>query len=271
MKNLFLETVKRFTFSLFDTQITRRKMRIVINLTLIPEPRNYNSYMKKTLVLLTALGICAAAQLHAATIDIKNFGFENGTGFNVATDGFPTTSSFQGQSGNTGNTRVRNDLFTGTKEGNNIFELTPDVALNSPPETGFLFTGSLGTFAADTTYTLTVGLGADPQDRTTFIGLATGTTLPSLAGQTSVNSLTLSNTALVDFTFVLDTAVTTGVVGQDIRVFLGQTTTANSQFSRSSFFDNVRLDGTANAVPEPSSMILLDLAAAGLLVRRCRV
>jgi len=171
---------------------------------------------------------------------ILNHSFETASGYNSATPGFPSSSSWEGQTTTAGNTQVLTGNFTG-KHLNNYFALGVEVGASGLVADGHLYSGSLGTFAANTTYTLTVGMAVQSDNRSSFIGLATGSTMPSLVGRFIANSNTMSPTEFADYTYVLNTAVTPSVVGQNIRIFLGQTTNTSSRYGRSTFFDNVRL------------------------------
>lgn len=139
-----------------------------------------------------------------------------------------------------------------------------------------LFSASLGSYQANTEYTLTVGI-ANTHDWNSSdamkasIGLATGTDLASIL---QVNEWSLRNDGSVgdyipynqfaDKSFSYTTAAAGGPIGQNLHVVLRFTHDAD--WFKNVIFDNVRLDATS--VPEPTSLAAFLTGATVLLARR---
>ena len=154
---------------------------------------------------------------------------------------------------------------------------SPSAATGSPPtETGYQFSGNLGTFQPNTTYTLTVGLSHsydwNPSDAMKAgIGFATGTTagtvvasqLYSMRNDGTSGDLVTYN-QFTDKTFTLTTGPADAIIGQPLRVAL--VFEHAGQYFRGARFDNVRLDATV--VPEPTMVGVL--AAGSILALRRR-
>lgn len=127
---------------------------------------------------------------------------------------------------------------------------TPPV----PSTSAYLRTTSdLGTFAADTTYNLTLALyTAGPTGSISF-----GPAI--FNGNTAVVQNLISDDNLssgfTDYTVTLNTTDVPSVVGQPITV--GAVFSTAFPYGRALFVDNVRLDAVANAIPEPASLSLL--------------
>lgn len=225
--------------------------------------------MQKALV---ALVLASASAAVAAPIAIPNASFDdNAAGYwgapewATAGDGGPVQEILAGSMAG--------------KHGTNYLQLSLEGGADgSPPtETGYQFSGDLGTFQPNTTYTLTVamchGYGWNPSDLMKGgIGFATGTTPASIVGSQlysmrSDGSLGdyITVDSFTDKTFILTTGNSDPFLGQPIRVAL--VLEHGGQYFRGVRFDNVRLDATA--VPEPAVLGLLSSACL-LVLRRYR-
>lgn len=114
------------------------------------------------------------------------------------------------------------------------------------PDSTCQYSLPLGTFAADTIYTLSV---LEPTsdafaDRSSVIAPGSGITLASAAASAVTHWSSLSEAEFTDVSLLVNTATRPALVRQDIGIFLGQTTTG-SPFGRTAIFDNVRLDATS--------------------------
>jgi len=134
---------------------------------------------------------------------------------------------------------------------------------------------SLGTFAPNTTYTLTTGATLDGPSNQQFVGLGLwDAALTTHAATNSDNSAFYTipyadRNIMSDFSMTVDTSAHPELVGQDMYISLMYYTTYGGG-ARNAYFDNVRLDATPNAVPEPASLGLLGLGALSLLRRRTK-
>lgn len=223
----------------------------------------------RLLVRTIAVLIAAAATSRAAFVNIVNPGFESDTGLVTAgatwSDNTPTGWLDPDNPGTNANSNFLENIGGFASEG--IVHLGFDAA-----ENGIIYQDLSTAWAANTKYTLTVGVG-----RRAGFGAGLG-----LFGLTSTNDgVIVSNDpfataafsqvvdtgafALTDNTFA-DTSVsfTTGAVAPsgNIRLFVKQTDGVSRIH-----VDNFRLDATP--VPEPSSTAVLALGV-GLLIRRRR-
>jgi hypothetical protein len=135
-----------------------------------------------------------------------------------------------------------------------------------------LVSGNLGTFSADTLYTLTASVGFAYAFDDLDVGLALGTGAPGLADvfpspPLSAFAYELSNgsnfvaDALQIYTVSLDTAAFPDLVGQSINASL--IFHSEDTYGRAALFDNVSLSSDSDA-PEPNTMLLL--ATAGMAI-----
>ena len=220
---------------------------------------------------LIATATFVAAPALAAPVTVPNFSFEDdvtadgGTNYNTTT-GFTLSGSAPGAlvsstvDPTTNKTGQNGDqygvIYIDNNDGN---PATPNDGA------GRLTSGILTTFAANTVYTLTVGVSADPT-----AGLNLGAAILANGGivsATSVSSTTLSADSFSDVIVTFDTGANPGVVGQNLTV--GLTTDSTFSFGRNVLFDNVRLDATAAVVvPEPATFGLLALGLTAVAARR---
>ena len=178
-----------------------------------------------------------------------------------------------------------------------------EVSIAGDADAGTSFIGgisskaSLGTYAANTVYTLTFDVGSKDgswwnswqgDSRLLSAGLGIFTSSSTAATPVALDTTDLqapdgdgpSYTQLpgivVDnshayqgwkrFTVTLDTAVDASAVGQDISVILGWN--QNDNYLKQIVFDNVSLD--ASGVPEPASLVLAAFSGISMLLMRRR-
>lgn len=218
-------------------------------------------------VLAAAVLACASFGL-AAAISIPNSSFEAATGFGGTYGGEPSSWNHGETLGNAGAGTylqvVNNSAFSG-KDLNNYLYINADGGPGdgAGTTTNFIWTDSLGTYAADTVYTLTVALATAANytsNRSVILSLqADGTTVQS----TTKLFTDLSDTQFQDFSVVLDSQVMPSVIGKNISVLITDSVT-DERLGKSLAVDDVRLD--ASPVPEPSGLGLL--GAFGLLALR---
>jgi hypothetical protein len=135
-----------------------------------------------------------------------------------------------------------------------------------------LTTGTLAAVADNTTYTLTVALGnskvANPFEFTYLDLLVNGVAVATA----TVGRAAIANDTFTDFSVSFITGTGDVLTGGNLAIRLRA---SESQFFVTGFsdFDNVRLDANVSQptpVPEPSTIALLSLGAAGLAARRKR-
>jgi len=232
---------------------------------------------KFMLVCATAacLGAYSSTPAHAAVITINNYSFENATGYWAESS---PVSSWQHNGSNLttgGSYNISVGLIgsiTGG-DGSNMLSVHADPGgTGTVTGTAWVGSNSLGTYAANTVYSLTVAV-ATPQTYATtlssIIALGTDGTNPgsALASKTT-NFGSLSNSAFQDITLTLDTSVITSAVGQNIVVLLEQNVTTGSYYGKDVLYDNVRLNTAA--VPEPTTWALLAFSLTSVVVFRRR-
>ena len=239
---------------------------------------------KFMLVCATAacLGAYSTTPAQAAVITINNSSFENATGYWAESAALPvspyTPSSWQHNGSNltTGGSYNINVGLIGSitgGNGSNMLAVHADP-LGTGTVTGTVWCGtvSLGKYAADTVYTLTVAVATGTKWATlmnSIIALGTDGTNPgsALASKTT-NFGSLSETAFTNITLTLDTSVVTSAVGQDIVVLLETNATLGSTNGKDTFYDNVQLN--TSAVPEPATWALLAFSLTSVVVFRRR-
>jgi len=222
--------------------------------------------------------VCLAVQAsQAAPITIDNHSFENATGY-WAESTAPSSwlRQYQNISGKVADQSYAADITNSTaenKDGNNYLNLFiyAGATPSSNTVTAWVESVSLGTYQANTVYTLTVAQTANSNvtHRQGIIALVAGGNIAASTG-TPFNLLNTTGLAsgiiFQDKQVVLDTSVTPAVVGQSISVRLLHEAGPGSQGYRHAYFDNVRLD--ASPIPEPATLGLMAIGGLMMLPRR---
>ncbi|MHB1156900.1 MAG: hypothetical protein ACYC26_08685 [Phycisphaerales bacterium] len=188
---------------------------------------------------------------------ILNWSFENATGYRAETTApsswLYSLTNLTDSSGSTAGDgyveQVKNDAVP-NKHGNNYLYLSLEVGptpISGKTVTAWVSTDSLGIYAPNTLYTLTVAQTASTNvtNRKGIIALASD---GIIAASTATPFNELNSTGLPagqifqDKQVVLDTTVETALVGQSISVQLLQTATDGAQYGKGAIFDSVRLD-----------------------------
>jgi hypothetical protein len=225
----------------------------------------------------------------AATIPIANNSFENGVGYGAPSDGPSSDWAPSGSYFSSGGATVQGvDVVaattigaSGSFTGNNVlsmgvnsqFEPTANGTPSLADGYGGIGTDSLGTYTANTTYTLTAALGGDGSaDWANVIGLSAGfagyASIANQVGNTTVNSGTLNHN-FVNYSYTVDTATDPSIVGEDIGAFLAVESLVGSTYAHSEFFDNFVLTAASDPTPEPAALsAMLVIGSVGLLRRR---
>ena len=229
---------------------------------------------RTTLALFAISFLGLAESAYAAPLTITNFSFEQSPGYNSYPGWTVTRVQGTGWTGfGSDNDRTFNTNFSGQTGGNALQLLVNNGAVvGTSPSTTNITTGALGTYAANTTYTFTVSLGADNRastlaGRISLLGDSSAVAATSSLATSSFNAAS----TFQDLTLTFTTGSSGGFVGQSIYAQLG--TDSSHQYSRAVYFDNVRLDATSAAIPEPSTAALLVGMGAlgfGLVRRRCK-
>lgn len=230
--------------------------------------------------LFAAAIVAPAATVRAAAVTLVNAGFES----QAVADGVHSTN-IPGWNIVTGNTLVTdavstynpiNSNYTGATAGappapaggTNVLDLTASGLVSA---TGIVTQQTNVSLTGDTTYTLTVAVGNPLSD-----DLYHGYTISLTAGVTVLNFVTANTTP--DGTFqdvtltytpnLLDPVVASLITQQQkltISLASGALNVATLLGTSTVNFDNVRLDASPAAVPEPSTVqaVLAGLAALG--------
>ncbi len=128
---------------------------------------------------------------------------------------------------------------------------------------------SLGTFAANSQYTLTVALGA-PNDNALsskaigFQLLANGVVVASFVAPTTGPGALVQGNGMSDFSLTYSTVGQPQIVGQNITVALVYTYTG--QYGRDAYFDNVRLTQAQAGATQAPTTTALSISPTGTLV-----
>jgi hypothetical protein len=246
---------------------------------------------------LSDLNVSGHIGSSTATIPINNASFENAAGYwksEVAPSSWGGGTSADREervlsgtgtpaASNIGVAAVNNSsmnpnvVLTSGYDGANVLQIPGDPATSGVASTYSFLTDvgtvALGTYAANTTYTLTVALGASPIDtqhnmRSDVIALAassngfasgTGGKFANWASVVASNSVAWNSTNfpkdpntgkadLYDYTVTLDTGADPSVVGESIGVLLGQLVGTGATYNANGYFDNVRLISQPDAL-----------------------
>ena len=221
---------------------------------------NLRSLIYRNLLPIVALLLLSPLAVNAALIDVPNASFEasssamqtstnvniaSGWIFNVKGGSAFGTSSIASNFTSAGAASGSDYAFI-----NNDFPNVTDTITSA---------ASLGTIAADTTFTLTVAIGNrngtglyDDPGNISFSLLANGV---AFATQT-VNNGTIPNGTFEDFTLTYTTPSSSAIIGENLTIQMATLPEQSGAYQPA--FDNVTLDETTiSAVPEPAISLLL--------------
>jgi hypothetical protein len=215
---------------------------------------------------VACLGAYSITPAQAAVITILNYSFENATGY-WAEANAPSSWTGAGSNLTAGGSWNASVGLIGSitgGDGSNMLNVHVDTGTDKTVSgSGWVYTNSLGTYAANTVYSLTVAVASNSNyDHllNSIIALGSDGTTPGSAWASTT-------TAFQDITLTLDTSVVTSAVGKSIVVLLEHNATAGTQNGQNLFYDNVRL---TSAVPEPATWALLAFSLTSVMVFRRR-
>lgn len=234
--------------------------------------------------VMGGLVFLVAQASQAAPITIQNASFENaaGSGHSGAeatspSSWLPENTSHRSDPAIPYAVSVETAAYAG-KDGNNYLVLkvvpTPSPVAPSTTQSAWVPSVSLGTYLANTVYTLTVAqtsVSSQSQSYGVIAMLADGVIAQSTATSFSVLNAAYGNPAGIvfhDYSVTLDTAVDTSVVGKSISVRLMWLGQPGAQYIQYAYFDNVRLDAVTTTIPEPATLGLLTLGGLMMLSGR---
>ncbi|MEC8554796.1 MAG: PEP-CTERM sorting domain-containing protein [Planctomycetota bacterium] len=255
-----------------------------------------SSLLQATAILLTLSAVNSSKPAHADLVTVSNYGFEDLSGqsvFNEFTFGTPTGWDLYDPNGIVPSAGV----FTGTLLPNSteFFNTTApegarvSILFNSSREGDgeYGFEQTLGeTLQANMSYTLSVDVGNIASGFATngaFFNLDEfpGYRIDLLAGgQVIASDNDLLNIAEGEFetsTIQFDTMANHALLGQNLGIRLVNLNNIPIGFTQATSpdlevdFDNVRLDASSLAVPEPSSFVVMLCSLVGIGMRRRRI
>lgn len=189
----------------------------------------------------------------ATPVVIDNASFENATGYRAETTA-PSSwlyalTNLTDSSGSTAGDSYIEQASTSSApgvDGANCLILTMEVgatAISGKTVTCWVSTQSLGTYQANSIYTLTVAQTAHTGETNRSGGIALAADGAIVVSQfTSFSQLNALGEVFQDKQVVVDTVVHPEVVGKTISVQLLQQAADGARYSRYALFDNVRLD-----------------------------
>jgi len=228
-----------------------------------------------TLLATFAVLIAFANTSSAATLDVINHSFETST-FTAWVKGGGLTSS------GSFDPTTSDGFYTGTPTGMDGTRLAYQLRGSLVPAgyfeqtlagaDGIVSNGDDPTLAANTEYTITVGIGyrngtrADSDGPEDFAGFV----IELFADTTVVGSSTrlasagpLGNSGeITDHSFSFTTSASPTGLGDALKIRIGRETGGDPLYLD---FDNVRISA-ANAVPEPSSLLIASVLGLGMLL-----
>ena len=238
--------------------------------------------MKMNQSILTGLSIAAAGLMASANLSaqtIAQYTFDGASGVATNVDANLTAGNFTAGGGGgglsgSGNAFFRSNetagastSFTSAQTANDYFTVT------ITPDAGFEM--NLTSFEFDYGYSSNGSFGAGTMRAyitTSEDNHATFFNNPSTDGYTTIDG-PFSGTGTVTFPFLPDSKLLdlSGAAFQNIstafefRIYLSDSYNVNDLIHR---IDNVELNGTVEAIPEPSSTALLGLGGLALILRR---
>jgi hypothetical protein len=250
-----------------------------------------NLWGAKVKNIALACVLFAVLPLSATTIPVPNYSFEenspgygNPTGWSLFTSSTSPTFSANVQTvlNNGGTFPVVSGVsglqfaavhldHNATSPGHPIPVIPPNGSLDG------LVSDNLGTFAPNTIYTLTAAFGLSSAYNTFDVGLALGSGAPTLADVFPapphprfafflINGSLLTDDTLQDGSLTLNTSLFPSLVGEPINISL--IFHSEYPYGRDAIFDNVSL--SSQAVPEPSSLILITMGGFTALLGRAK-
>jgi hypothetical protein len=227
--------------------------------------------INSAIAALVTLQVVTGTNASAASITVPNYSFETNPG------GPGDSGTLSGWSGGNSGT-----FFPTVGSGGYVAEDGSYVGFVYVNGNGsaqeLTSSSSLATIALNETYTLTVALGNDMTSSSNNGGqlsanialLANGSIITgaSLTGLVPTDAGGVMTDYMVSFTTT--GGANAGLIGDTLKIQLGQDA-GHSDYPVAEF-DNVRLDGTVSAVPEPSTwaMMLGGVGVLGLMIQRRR-
>jgi hypothetical protein len=226
----------------------------------LPRAARHKTMATAAVLLLTTL------VLHATPVTVPNASFESPSSPTSTSTNFNVVSGWvfnvkDGSQFGTGSIASKYSS-AGTSSGFNYATINNDF----PGVTDTITSAaSLGTITPLTTYTLTIAVGDETQSDTSLYGAPGNVSFSLLANGVAFATKTVPNGSVAngtfaDFTLTYATPSSGSIIGENLEIQLATLPETGTAYQPG--FDNVRLNETVMAVPEPTTSALL---ASGLL------
>jgi hypothetical protein len=215
----------------------------------------------------TAVLMLSTLAVHATPVTVPNASFESPSSPASTSTNFNLVSGWvfnvkDGSQFGTGSIASKYSS-AGTSSGNNYATINNDF----PGVTDTITSAaSLDTITPLTTYTLTIAVGNENQSDTSLYGAPGNVSFSLLANGVAFATKTVPNGSVAngtfaDFTLTFATPSSGSIIGENLEIQMATLPETGTAYQPG--FDNVRLNETVMAVPEPTISALM---ASGVLI-----